>query len=177
MSPSMTRLLPTPVGTLRLSARGGAITRVEFAEHPRDVHGSVTASNPAVATLDDERNAAVLTTALAELAAYFSSGQCDFRVPLAPEGTPFQQRCWNALRRVPRGSTTTYARLARDLGCPDAARAVGLAMNRNPIMIMIPCHRVLGSNGSLTGYAGGLDVKRALLDHEANASESLFIRA
>ena len=93
-----------------------------------------------------------------------------FDIPLAPRGTPFQQRVWQLLVQIPYGRTTSYGALARELGSPEASRAVGLANGRNPIAIVIPCHRVVGSDGSLTGYGGGLDRKRWLLDLERSAT-------
>ena len=101
-----------------------------------------------------------------QLDAYFHLGSTVFDLPLAPRGTPFQLRVWEEVRRIPPGRTRTYGELARSLGDPLLARAVGAANGANPISIIIPCHRVVGSGGSLTGYAGGLDNKRALLDHE-----------
>ena len=86
--------------------------------------------------------------------------------PLAPSGTPFQQRVWAAIASVPAGETLSYAELARRAGCPGSARAAGAATGRNPLAIVVPCHRIIGSDGSLTGYAGGLERKRALLAHE-----------
>lgn len=101
-----------------------------------------------------------------QLAAYFAGELRVFDVPLAAGGTAFQQRVWAALRQVPYGTTCSYGELARAIGAPTAARAVGAANGRNPIGIVVPCHRVIGSSGTLTGYAGGLARKRALLDHE-----------
>jgi methylated-DNA-[protein]-cysteine S-methyltransferase len=88
-------------------------------------------------------------------------------LPCAASGTTFQKRCWDALRAIPAGRTATYGEQAKNIGSPSAARAVGLANNRNPIALVVPCHRVIGANGSLTGYAGGLERKQWLLDHEA----------
>lgn len=88
-------------------------------------------------------------------------------IACAGRGTPFQERAWAALRKIPAGTTTSYGELSKGIGAPNAARAVGLANNRNPIAVVVPCHRVIGADGSLTGYAGGLDRKRWLLDHEA----------
>jgi methylated-DNA-[protein]-cysteine S-methyltransferase len=103
------------------------------------------------------------------LAAYFAaeSGALD-SIAIQPRGTPFQQRVWRALREIPFGTTTSYGQLAAQLGMPRASRAVGLANGKNPIAIVVPCHRVIGANGALTGYAGGLARKRWLLDHEVN---------
>jgi methylated-DNA-[protein]-cysteine S-methyltransferase len=113
-----------------------------------------------------EEETAILRTARQQLEAYFAGAATRFEIPLAPEGTAFQHQVWDALRAVPCGETTTYAALARALGRPDAFHPVGAAVGRNPISLFIPCHRALGSDGSLTGYAGGLERKRWLLAHE-----------
>ena len=105
-----------------------------------------------------------------QLAAYFSGEPVDFDLPLDARGTPFQRRVWQALTEIPYGGTTTYGEIARRLGRPRAARAVGGANNRNPLPVVVPCHRVIGAGGSLTGYAGGLRIKRFLLDLEAGSS-------
>lgn len=101
-----------------------------------------------------------------QLAAYFAGTLTEFDLPLAPSGTPFQRRVWEALRAIPYGETISYAELAGLVGAPGAARAVGAANGRNPISIVVPCHRVVGSGGALTGYSGGLDRKAALLEFE-----------
>jgi methylated-DNA-[protein]-cysteine S-methyltransferase len=109
----------------------------------------------------------------AQLAEYFAGERREFDLPLNPAGTSFQQRVWAALRDIPYGETTSYGKTAAAVGVPDAARAVGLANGQNPISIIVPCHRVVGADGSLTGYGGGLDAKRWLLAHEA-AHSGLF---
>ena len=106
----------------------------------------------------------------AQLQAYFAGELRDFELPLAAEGTPFQQRVWRALCDIPYGETISYGELARRIGQPTASRAVGLANGQNPISIVVPCHRVIGANGSLTGYGGGLARKRWLLAHESKGS-------
>ena len=106
-----------------------------------------------------------------QLQEYFAGGRVEFDVPLELEGTAFQQSVWQALRAIPRGTTMTYSQLAAAIGKPSAVRAVALANACNRISIIIPCHRVVGTNGSLTGYAGGLDRKRWLLDLEAAAND------
>jgi len=113
-----------------------------------------------------EEETDVLRAARQQLATYFDDATTALDVPVAPEGTPFQQQVWHALRAVPPGETTSYAALARALGRPDAFHPVGAAVGRNPISLFVPCHRALGSDGSLTGYAGGLERKRWLLAHE-----------
>ena len=105
-----------------------------------------------------------------QLDAYFAGELTTFDLPLAPRGSGFQQRVWAALQQIPYGQTASYGELAERIGSPGAARAVGLANGKNPIGILIPCHRVVGSNGSLTGYGGGLDRKRQLLDLERAVS-------
>ena len=102
-----------------------------------------------------------------QLRAYFAGHLTVFNVPLAPQGTAFQKQVWSALREIPLGATTTYGALAAHVGKPSAARAVGAANGKNPISLIVPCHRVIGGSGSLTGYAGGVELKAWLLEHEA----------
>lgn len=109
------------------------------------------------------RGGAVNEQAAAELAEYFAGERTRFSVPLDPQGTPFRRRVWDALQDIPYGATCAYSDIARELGRPGSARAVGGAVGSNPLSIFVPCHRVIGANGTLTGYAGGLDRKRALL--------------
>lgn len=113
-----------------------------------------------------EASTLLLAEAARQLHAWFADRNAPLDLPLAPEGTEFQHAVWNALRAVPCGETVTYAGIARAIGRPEACHAVGAAVGRNPISLLVPCHRALGSNGSLTGYAGGLARKRWLLDHE-----------
>jgi len=120
----------------------------------------------------DARHATLCETKR-ELAEYFGGERKHFEVALAPEGTPFQRSVWKAISSVGFGETITYAELASRAGCPGSARAAGAATGRNPITIIVPCHRIVGSNGNLTGYAGGLDRKRALLALEAGIPELL----
>lgn len=112
-----------------------------------------------------ERSSAIKEAAQ-QLDAYWTGELFDFDLPLAARGTPFQQKVWAALRTIPYGETASYGDIARKIGAPTACRAVGAANGRNPIAIVVPCHRVIGANGTLTGYAGGLDMKRQLLAHE-----------
>jgi methylated-DNA-[protein]-cysteine S-methyltransferase len=146
--------LTTPIGELMLTADDdGALTGVNLPNrHP----------DPAGWERDDE----LLADARRQLTEYFAAERTTFDLPLRAAGAPFQLRVWEALLRIPYGETASYGELARELGHPTAARAVGAANGRNPIAIVVPCHRVIGSNGSLTGYAGGLECKRALLDPE-----------
>ena len=108
----------------------------------------------------------ILSEAQHQLQEYFEGRLRQFTLPVAPAGTPFQQRVWQELQKVPWGTTTTYGKIAKRIGQPTAVRAVGSANGRNPVAIVIPCHRVIGSDGSLTGYAGGLATKRRLLQLE-----------
>ncbi|MER5740813.1 MULTISPECIES: methylated-DNA--[protein]-cysteine S-methyltransferase [unclassified Streptomyces] len=114
--------------------------------------------------------------AVRQLDAYFAGELTEFDLPLRLEGTPFQLRVWERLRLIPYGETRTYGELAEELGSPGASRAVGLANGRNPVSVIVPCHRVIGSGGGLTGYGGGLDRKRRLLAFEsgAPAADALF---
>lgn len=116
-----------------------------------------------------DRDDDVLPALREQLEAYWRGALQEFDVPLAPRGTAFQQRVWAALRRIPFGQTWSYRQLAQEIGQPSAVRAVGAANGRNPIWLVVPCHRVIGSGGALVGYAGGLDTKRFLLDHERAA--------
>jgi methylated-DNA-[protein]-cysteine S-methyltransferase len=143
-------LLPSPIGPLFVEAGEHGLTRLYTCGH------RLHAEAPA----DDGAFAAVA----AQLDAYFAGELERFDLPLAPAGTEFERRVWEALTEIPYGETVSYGELAGELG--SAARAVGGANARNPISIIVPCHRVVGSTGKLTGYAGGLDVKRRLLDHE-----------
>lgn len=119
----------------------------------------------------------IAAAAQTQLEEYFAGVRREFDLPLAPAGTDFQQRVWRELLQVPYGRTTTYAELARRLGDPQAVRAVGRANGANPIWIVIPCHRVIGADGSLTGYAAGLEVKRCLLELEGAIAPGLFSSA
>lgn len=150
-----TTIVTTPIGPLRLVAAAGALTRVDFLDEP--VLSDGPPSDP------------TLVSAVAQLTEYFEGERTAFDLPLAPAGTPFQQKVWAALTRIPYGSTWTYGRLALEVGVPTAARAVGAANGRNPLAVVVPCHRVIGSDGTLTGYAGGLARKRTLLELEARA--------
>lgn len=118
------------------------------------------------APLDDAQR--WIAQARAELGLYFAGRLREFKVPLAPRGTPFQEAVWRRLCEIRCGDTSSYGRIARALGSPLASRAVGAAVGRNPISVIVPCHRVVGENGTLTGYAGGLHRKQALLDIEGS---------
>lgn len=155
--PTRYAILPSPIGDLLFTADAAGLTGLYMTPHK---------DRPAktAAWIHDER---ALSAALAQMKAYFAGELTEFHLPLAPAGTDFQLRVWRALLAIPFGETTTYGALAKRLGNPNASRAVGLANGQNPISIIVPCHRVVGSDGSLTGYGGGLDRKRFLLDYEA----------
>lgn len=148
-----------PLGPMLLVAADNALTVIDF-EDARGV--------PKIAA-DWRADAGrpLLRAAAAQLAEYFAGERPAFDLPLGPEGTPFQQAVWTAICEVPAGATITYRELALRAGHPGSIRAAGTATGRNPLAIVIPCHRIIGSDGSLTGYAGGLDRKRALLALEA----------
>lgn len=114
----------------------------------------------------------LLEQAAGELQAYFSGKRKDFTVPLSLKGTDFQKKVWNALRQIPYGATKTYGQIANEVGSPKGFRAVGMANHSNPVSIMVPCHRVIGKDGKLTGYAGGLDIKQYLLRIERDGTET-----
>ncbi|HWN28795.1 MAG TPA: methylated-DNA--[protein]-cysteine S-methyltransferase [Actinomycetospora sp.] len=153
--------MSSPVGELRIVENDGAITQIEFSPF-RDADGRPKGDR------DDQHP--VLLEARRQLAAYFERDLKEFDLPLAPVGSDFQQRVWEQLRGIDYGETASYGEIAARLGMTNAAsRAVGLANGRNPIPIVIPCHRVIGADGTLTGYAGGLDRKQTLLGLEQDA--------
>ena len=151
--------LDTPIGTLRLVSNGAALVSIEF----EGQHGTDDSS----ATRD-----AVLAACAAQLTDYFAARRHQFDLPLAARGTPFQQSVWNALAAIPYGELRSYRDIALTIGKPTAMRAVGAANGRNPLPIVVPCHRVIGSNGMLTGFAGGLAVKKFLLQLEGSEGVS-----
>lgn len=156
---SAVQTIESPVGILTLAAGAGAIRGIYFETHRHAP--DLAAGEPGAG--DDLR---VLREAERQLRAYFAGALRSFDLPLAARGTPFQQRTWTALRAIPFGERCSYAALAAAIGAPRAVRAVGGANGRNPLSIVVPCHRVIGSDGSLTGYGGGEDRKRWLLAHE-----------
>jgi methylated-DNA-[protein]-cysteine S-methyltransferase len=146
-------VVASPLGDLTLVADDGVLAGVYFDQHTRR-------PDPLrFGTRDDS----VFTAATAQLAQYFAGTRTRFELPLAPRGTPFQRQVWQLLREIPYGETRSYGALARQLGNPHLAREVGAANARNPLSIVVPCHRVVGADGKLVGYAGGLDRKRFLL--------------
>jgi methylated-DNA-[protein]-cysteine S-methyltransferase len=145
--------IESPVGPLLLVADDGGLRQILF------VNGRHQARPEASWRLDE----APLKETIGQLRSYFAGEREEFDLPLAPEGTPFQQEVWRRLCEIPYGETISYGELAKRIGNPQASRAVGLANGSNPIPIVIPCHRVIGSNGKLTGYGGGLPIKEKLL--------------
>ena len=152
--------MDTPVGELRLIAGERGLRAVLWGAE--DVARIASIDE---AELVDGSNA-VLEQALTQLEEYFARTRREFDLPLDPQGTPFQQSVWMVLRTIPYGRTISYGQQAGQLGDPNKARAVGAANGKNPLSIVVPCHRVIGSGGQLTGFAAGLDVKSWLLDHE-----------
>jgi methylated-DNA-[protein]-cysteine S-methyltransferase len=156
-------MMSSPVGELLLTAEDGGLTRVYFERHARGERIG-DAWRPAVGITGAAAD--TLAEARRQLDAYFAGALTMFTLPLAASGTPFQHRVWAALREIAFGETASYAVIARRIGAPDAVRAVGAANGRNPLSIVVPCHRVIGTNGSLTGFGGGIERKRWLLQHE-----------
>jgi methylated-DNA-[protein]-cysteine S-methyltransferase len=149
--------VPSPIGELTLLGDEGGLDGLYMtAQRYGPAHDPAWRRDPAP-----------FADAAAQLEEYFAGARTAFDLPLAPRGTPFQLRVWRLLREIPFGETTTYGTLARELGNPRTVRAVGLANGRNPLSIVVPCHRVIGADGSLVGFGGGLERKRALLTHEA----------
>jgi methylated-DNA-[protein]-cysteine S-methyltransferase len=149
--------LPTPIGDMLATRDEAGITGLDLprSRHPRKVRD------------DWERDDAAFDDIRTQLGEYFAGERQDFDLPLNLGGSPFQSLVWRALIDIPYGETTSYGKVAVAIGHPDGPRAVGLANGQNPVPIIVPCHRVIGANGSLTGYGGGLGAKRWLLDHEA----------
>jgi methylated-DNA-[protein]-cysteine S-methyltransferase len=188
MTALYTAKIKSPIGTLLLTASEKGLTKLDFSsgsstdrvpqngksggseeEHcwSRSTGTAAEAADPQDKPTQARAKAeAVAQEAALQLEAYFAGSRKDFDLPLAPEGSPFQQRTWRELREIPYGETISYAELARRTGNPKAVRAVGAANSRNPLPIFFPCHRVVGSDGSLTGYGGGLPIKRQLLELE-----------
>jgi methylated-DNA-[protein]-cysteine S-methyltransferase len=151
-----TTTMASPVGTLTLTAEDGRLTRLHM-----DGQRHAPDTSP-----EWERDDDGLAGVVEQLEAYFAGSRETFDVPVALAGTDFQRRVWEGLLEIPYGETISYGELARRVGRPGASRAVGLANGRNPVAIIVPCHRVIGANGTMTGYGGGLDRKVWLLDHE-----------
>jgi len=153
------QLLDTPIGRLRLLSTGTHLAAIEFSNQHSDTAGDTCSS--------DE----VLERSASQLQEYFAGRRKTFDLPLAPRGTDFQCCVWRALSDIPWGTVCSYADIARAIDRPKAVRAVGAANGRNPLPIVVPCHRVIGSDGSLTGFAGGLEMKRKLLELEGSLAD------
>lgn len=149
--------IDSPIGTLLVTRDEGGVTGLDLpkARYPRQVQD------------DWERDDAAFDDVRGQLSEYFAGTRQNFDLPLNARGNAFQHAVWQALTEIPYGGTTSYGKVAATVGHPDGARAVGVANGQNPIPIIVPCHRVIGADGSLTGYGGGLPAKRWLLDHEA----------
>jgi methylated-DNA-[protein]-cysteine S-methyltransferase len=160
----------SPVGPLVLAERDGRLTGLRLPEVGDD---GTTTPSPAPGWQALSAPTSLLGRATEQLTAYFSGELTAFALPLLLEGTEFQRKVWAALQRIPYGTTVSYGELAQELGSPGASRAVGLANGRNPVAIIVPCHRVIGADGTLTGFGGGLPCKRRLLDLEM-ARDQLF---
>ena len=145
--------LQSPIGPLLLASSGSRLHSITFPK----------SGSPATPGSNWNENASAFKEPIRQLQAYFAGELENFDLPLGPQGTPFQQKVWNELCRIPYGQTISYGELAKRIGNPNASRAVGLANGSNPIPIVIPCHRVIGSSGKLTGYGGGLPIKEKLL--------------
>lgn len=152
-------VLPSPVGELTLTEENGALTGLYFGARP----GGEEGPSP------------LLEEAARQLREYFAGQRQAFSLPLAPRGTAFQLQVWQALQTIPYGEVRTYGEIARAIGKPKACRAVGMANHNNPISIIVPCHRVVGADGSLTGYGGGLAAKEFLLALEQGGRPSSLI--
>ncbi len=150
-------IINTPIGDMIAIEGAGSLIVLEF-------FSGVLESSP----LRIQKPTPLLKQTELQLDEYFAKARQAFSLPLNPKGTSFQTKAWQALQTIPYGNTISYGEQALRLGNPNASRAVGRANSKNPIAIVIPCHRVIGKNGSLTGYGGGLDKKKCLLDHEAN---------
>ena len=146
-------LYPSPLGPIAITARDGHVVSIWF--------------DPESTPITRPEDQGVIDQARTQLDEYFAGERIAFDLPLAPKGTAFQSRVWAALQQIPLGCTRSYGELAKAVGKPTASRAVGAANGQNRIGIVIPCHRVIGADGSLTGYAAGIERKKWLLDHEA----------
>ena len=157
-------LLHVPFGELTVVASDKGVRYITFENdaHPKSFQN--------MSVMDDALHPVVART-LSQLGEYFNGTRRTFDVPLDLVGTEFQVQAWNALAKVPYGTTASYAQQAASIGRPTATRAIGAANGRNPVVVVLPCHRIVGADGSLTGFGGGLPVKKWLLDHEANVAQ------
>jgi len=174
--------IESPVGPLFLGGSAAGIHRLVFLEPDESRLRTVYTLDGSIAALERDagepatRDEEAASPAVLQLREYFEGSRTAFDLPLAARGTGFQLQVWEALTRIPAGETRSYGEVASMVGAPSASRAVGMASGRNPIAIVVPCHRVVGANGTLTGYGGGLQRKRWLLEHEAS-SMPLFATA
>lgn len=145
--------IDTPIGLLEIIATDESIVGVKPVDHEENVAGDAVAND-------------LVQKCRVELEEYFAGKRKNFDLPLAGEGTDFQKQVWEQLQRIPYGETRTYGEIAKMMGRPKASRAIGMANHNNPILILVPCHRVIGADGSLTGYAAGIEAKKYLLEFE-----------
>ena len=163
---------PAGLGPLLLCAEAHGLVAVQFSRAPTDGGDLADFAIEPTPTWQRDDVHPVIRRASHELCEYFTGQRRVFSVPRAPHGTPFQQRVWDQLVQIPYGTTATYQQVAGRIGQPTASRAVGLANGKNPLAIVVPCHRVIGKSGGLTGYAGGLSRKRVLLELEQRVAGS-----
>jgi methylated-DNA-[protein]-cysteine S-methyltransferase len=154
------RIIDSPIGPLTLAGDDGTLTHLRMVDQTYEPDRD-----------DWIRDDTAFATAVEQLDAYFAGDLHEFDIPMAMDGTEFQRRVWQALCTIPYGETRSYGEIAAQIGSPGASRAVGLANGHNPIAVIVPCHRVIGANGSLTGYGGGLDRKKLLLALERESSQ------
>lgn len=152
-------ILKSPLGEIVLTSSGETLSGVYTPEHPFYAKAKKNVKKPEI-----------FKQAIKQLDEYFAGKRTNFKLPLSSEGTEFQGRVWKALKEIPFGQTKSYGQIAKAIKKPKASRAVGLANSKNPICIIVPCHRVIGASGKLTGYAGGLKAKKWLLEHELKKS-------
>jgi len=163
-------VMSSPLGLLFLARTERGLRYLEFMDR-KSLKRMIGAHEAELPDAKWEPSLLELKRYVDQLDEYFSGNRTEFTAPLDPTGSEFQMQVWNALRRIAYGETVSYAEIARQVGQPQAARAVGLANNQNPLAIVVPCHRVIGADGSMTGYGGGLPRKRWLLDHEARVAK------
>lgn len=157
----------TVIGTICLVEEQQAITGLYLLSSPLNAdHRGKNSPGIATARSGESRETPLIKKAYEQLSEYFAGTRKEFELPLAPKGTEFQKKVWTELQKIPYGETRSYGEIAASIGNPKACRAIGGANHNNPIMIMIPCHRVIGANGSMTGYGGGIRVKEYLLELE-----------
>lgn len=169
--PVLTLGIATPIGRIYLAATSRALVRVELPSARAEVRMNVWLALHFPLAPKRSGVSPILKKSATQIESYFTAGFTDFSIPLELWGTAFQTTVWKAVAKIPAGETRSYADVAATIGRPRAVRAVGAAQAANPLPILIPCHRVIGTDGTLTGYAGGLDVKQWLLEHEATRSE------